>query len=941
MKKRTFKKIAIGLLFLLMLVSGGILYLNKVILPVKIKALIIETVEKQTGKKASLESVRFNLFKGLVLGELNLYDGQKRLIGIKEASCSFLILPILKDKKVIIPSITLQSPCIFIAREADNSINVMKLIPVPEKPESKNSSFGLIVSGITILDASIDFQDNSFSPPFIKSIETLNLSARLNLPAGVKFKLSARIKTNPAAELNAEGTFHLINKELTAKINLKNLPPEEFAPYYNSLGLFIHQGTVDASANLTFKDNRLSTDSILQCKAITAVKDNLTLKLNSTINAGINYNLKNQQLAYSGSADMVKTEVSGLEAIGEISDINAKINFNNQGLNSDKITATYSGILIAAKARLSDFNNPVLSLEATSDLDLQSAQNILSRKFKLFLPAELSGKGQLSVKLETPLPPKEMPVIGGSLELVSAQAIYSEFGLILKNINGPLKFNLDELSWANLRFDWLDSSYNTTGSLSNFKNPSLSLKLSSPQLNLRQIQEAISEKFKIKVPLAIDGYGKLTLNLNTKLPAQEILRIDGSLDISSTNIKLDTLNQSLKNIQGHLEFSQNALKWSDFTFSYLDASYATEGRMKNFSSPSIDLNLSSPELTLKSNILLNKREMKISTLEGKYLNSHISLSGTVNASHQKDVYTDINADLEVDLKDLKKPLAQFKDQLEKIKPSGIVKVKLNLNGNINDFKSAQASLKLQSSSLSLYGLKPDEFLLDYNQAHHLADIPLVRISLYDGSIDANAKVNLDSPRLPFKLELGIQEIKIEKLKQDTPLKTQDISGTLQAITKLSGFLTDFSQLSGAGKILIKDGRLWQLNFFKGIGELLFTKDFANVVFNEGYCEFFIKDQFLFTDNFKLRSNVVDLEGKGKVGFDGALDAAINAQVSEGLTPETGTIKDFTTALIGQAGKFGVIKLSGTIQNPKYKFKSAVTDVMKGIKDFVIGNIFGH
>ena len=114
-----------------------------------------------------------------------------------------------------------------------------------------------------------------------------------------------------------------------------------------------------------------------------------------------------------------------------------------------------------------------------------------------------------------------------------------------------------------------------------------------------------------------------------------------------------------------------------------------------------------------------------------------------------------------------------------------------------------------------------------------------------------------------------------------------------------------------------------------------------MVFNEGYCEFFIKDQFLFTDNLKLRSNIVDLEGKGKVGFDGTLDAAINAQVSDSLTPETGTLKDFTTALIGQAGRFGVIKLSGTIQEPKYKFQAAVTDVMKGFKDFVLGNIFGQ
>ena len=468
MKKGTLKKISIILLFLLILISGGIIYLNKVVLPVKIKALIIEAVEKQTGKRASLESVRFNLFKGLVLSGLNLYDGQKKLIGAKEASCSFLILPILKEKKIIIPYIKIQSPYIFISREADNSINLMKLIPAQDKTESKDSPFGLIISGINILDANVDFEDNSLSPSFTKSMEGLNLSARLNLPAGVKFKLNARLKTNPTAELNAEGEFRLINNELTAKINLKNLPPGEFASYYQSLGLSINQGTVDASLDLKFKDNRLSADSKIQCNKITAVKDKITVKLNSAISAGINYNLKDQQLTYSGSADIIETYISGIEAVGEISGISAKINFDNQGLSSDKIIANYFGLNVTAKARLSDFNNPIVYLEIKSEADLKSAQEILSQKFNLSLPAELSGKGQLWVKLETPLPPKEIPALSGSLELVSAEAAYNEFGVILKNINGPLEFNLNQLAWKDVRFDWLDSSYKTAGSLSDF-----------------------------------------------------------------------------------------------------------------------------------------------------------------------------------------------------------------------------------------------------------------------------------------------------------------------------------------------------------------------------------------------------------------------------------------------------------------------------------------
>ena len=48
-----------------------------------------------------------------------------------------------------------------------------------------------------------------------------------------------------------------------------------------------------------------------------------------------------------------------------------------------------------------------------------------------------------------------------------------------------------------------------------------------------------------------------------------------------------------------------------------------------------------------------------------------------------------------------------------------------------------------------------------------------------------------------------------------------------------------------------------------MGELLFTKDFANVVFDEAYCEFFIKDKLIFSDNILLKSNLVNLSGSAR------------------------------------------------------------------------------
>ena len=55
-----------------------------------------------------------------------------------------------------------------------------------------------------------------------------------------------------------------------------------------------------------------------------------------------------------------------------------------------------------------------------------------------------------------------------------------------------------------------------------------------------------------------------------------------------------------------------------------------------------------------------------------------------------------------------------------------------------------------------------------------------------------------------------------------------------------------------------------------------------------------------------------------------------------MVPLSGTLKDVTTAFMGQVGKFGVIKLSGTLQQPKYKFQPMVGNIVKGLTDIFFG-----
>jgi len=244
--------------------------------------------------------------------------------------------------------------------------------------------------------------------------------------------------------------------------------------------------------------------------------------------------------------------------------------------------------------------------------------------------------------------------------------------------------------------------------------------------------------------------------------------------------------------------------------------------------------------------------------------------------------------------------------------------------------------KLTSNNFSLYGLNSGGLGADFLLDQKVIRIPDIRINFYDGLIAAACSLNLDAANLPYQLELKAAGINLEKLKNDTASKNNKISGTLNGKLMFSGYANDINRLSGEGNFSILEGNLWELNMLQGLGKLLFTKDLGNVKFSECNADFIIKDKAVYTDNLKLVSNLVNFSGPLKIGFDGSLEGALDAEITSDMVPVTGTFKDITTVIIGSSGKFGLIKLSGSLKEPKYNFKPAVNNIIKGLADVFFG-----
>ena len=99
------------------------------------------------------------------------------------------------------------------------------------------------------------------------------------------------------------------------------------------------------------------------------------------------------------------------------------------------------------------------------------------------------------------------------------------------------------------------------------------------------------------------------------------------------------------------------------------------------------------------------------------------------------------------------------------------------------------------------------------------------------------------------------------------------------------------------------------------------------MFREGHCDFNIGDRSIYTDEITLKSELLDLYGPVKIGFDTSVDATIKAELSDDAL-ESGARQNIAAAL----GKYTLIKVTGTLKEPKYKMRPDVGNIVESIAE---------
>src|SRR3989338_1284588 len=196
------RKIIIAIvLILLFLISAGILYLNNVYLPIKVKGRLANSLATLLNYNVEIEKLSYSPIRGAVLQNTVIYDKVKdkdnTILTVKEISGHILFLPLIKERKIIIPTMHIDSPNFNIRYRQDKSFNFSRIfLPQPKPKPAPKIKFSFLIYKINISDAKGTFEDENYTPKFSKTIQDLDIVLGIKQLIKVSFLMDGKLLTD-------------------------------------------------------------------------------------------------------------------------------------------------------------------------------------------------------------------------------------------------------------------------------------------------------------------------------------------------------------------------------------------------------------------------------------------------------------------------------------------------------------------------------------------------------------------------------------------------------------------------------------------------------------------------------------------------------------------------------------------------------------------------
>ncbi len=769
----------IVVLGLVLLITAGTVYVNRVVLPVQIKNIAITQAKSFLKRNVEIGNLHFSWVKGLILEDIKVYqkDSSEIFFQTKRVAVGIIFIPGFKEHQLTIPFVNILEPDVRLIRKGPQEWNFSDLLAAPTNDSDKPSNIKITLLGVNIDNGHISIDDKTGPVPFHQDLDQVNLN--LGLSAGGISADAAVNLTKETGALKIKGTYQPLTKAIDGHIYLKNIRPSQYLAFLPPLpGITINDAllkeiNVDAhyDENLSSLKGDINASDINVRYNAMAINGSIEANINQcelrkgSINIDTSVTARNASLVLSptqkfrGTVSLEKARIrqdkDGTQFVGTISGQNIDLDFEGKTLRGDLLVRP-------------------ITLEVKNENDINIKGDLKSNHINIALNEQQSFAGKISINdINLHITNKKDLSFTGKialddLDIMPVANVHAAGSIELKNINVDL---IDDIL-----------KVRTHGELNNW------------QVNLDKDKSAV-----VEASFSVDAVYPL------KKPAE--LSYTGTFNIDQADVTGYPYGP-FNTITAKGDFKTDQVSLKLFSFVALDSAFKGAATIMNFKDPVISAEIANESIDLsklkdilpdiysqygletkgKASFNASFEGLASSPLSGK-INVKAQLQGVDIASSKfKQHVTNINGSVD-----------GTPDSLSWKDFSGSYLGKTyTLTGSLNDFKAPRITTTLSGEDIKL-----DADLANKGSAWNISKL----IGKYfDIIFDAKGSLTLPSGQPPvIDLQTTIK-LKVEKAlpllpeDQRKQFETLGLKGDLAIDGHFAGNITDWKNLTSKATI---------------------------------------------------------------------------------------------------------------------------------------------
>jgi AsmA-like C-terminal region len=158
----------------------------------------------------------------------------------------------------------------------------------------------------------------------------------------------------------------------------------------------------------------------------------------------------------------------------------------------------------------------------------------------------------------------------------------------------------------------------------------------------------------------------------------------------------------------------------------------------------------------------------------------------------------------------------------------------------------------------------------------------LQATLAGGTVGGKFTLKTEGKKPPFTLSLTLDRIDAGLLSTKMHSALGKAAGAIGGTLELHGNARDLEDVEGTGSLLVRDGRVQQLELFEAIADVLQLKELSDLKLKEGRANFRLGEERAHLDEIVLEAADLRLSAKGEVRFDGRIQLASRLSIEDAL-----------------------------------------------------------